>query len=169
LIVVRQVTLADLAACHAVEVACFPPAEAASLENIRRRIELFPEGFLVAEQAGELIGIVNSGATNADDISDEEFKKLIGHDSAGANIVIFSLAVLPVYQRQGIAAQLMWAFIERSRQLGKHKILLICKPPLIAYYARFGFVDAGPSSSTHGGSLWHEMMLDLSANEYHER
>ena len=165
MVVIRQVTLVDLAACHAVEVACFPPAEAASLENIRRRIELFPEGFLVAEQAGELIGIVNSGATNADDISDEAFKQLIGHDSAGANIVIFSLAVLPVYQRQGIAAQLMQAFVAQSRLLGKRKILLICKPPLIAYYARFGFVDAGLSRSTHGGSRWHEMVLELNADE----
>ncbi len=160
---IRQVTLADLAACHAVETACFPPAEAAPLENIRRRIELFPEGFLVAERAGELIGMVNSGATHDDDISDEGFKRLINHDSAGANIVIFSLAVLPVYQRQGIAGELLKAFIARSRRLGKRRVLLICKPAMIAYYARFGFVDAGPSGSTHGGARWHEMRLELAA------
>ena len=158
---IRQVTPADLAACHFLEVACFPPAEAAPIENICRRIELFPEGFLIAEQAGALIGMVNSGATDDDDINDEGFKRLINHDSAGANIVIFSLAVLPVYQRQGIATQLMRAFIERSRQLSKRRILLICKPPLIAYYVRFGFVDAGLSTSTHGGAQWHEMFLDL--------
>lgn len=163
MVIIRQVTLTDLAACHAVEAACFPPAEAAPLENIRRRIELFPEGFLVAELAGELIGMVNSGATHDDDISDEGFKRLINHDPAGANIVIFSLAVLPVYQRQGIAGQLLKAFIARARQLGKRRILLICKPPMIAYYARFGFVDAGPSSSTHGGAHWHEMSLELAA------
>ncbi len=163
MVLIRQVVLADLTACHVVETTCFPPAEAAPLANIRRRIELFPEGFLVAERAGTVIGMVNSGATDDDDISSEGFKRLISHDSAGANIVIFSLAVLPAYQGQGIAAQLMRAFIERSRQLAKRRILLICKPPLIAYYARFGFKDMGPSSSTHGGSRWHEMVLDLSA------
>ena len=116
----------------------------------------------MAAQAGVLIGMVNSGATNDDDISDEAFKRLVNHDSGGANIVIFSLAVLPAYQGQGIAAQLMRAFIEQSRQLGKRRILLICKPTLIAFYARFGFVDVGLSTSTHGGAAWHEMRLDLS-------
>ena len=158
---IRQVRPEDLAACHALETACFPPQEAAPIENIRRRIELFPEGFLVLEHEGNLIGMVNSGATDADDISDAGFKRLINHDSAGANIVIFSLAVLPAYQQQGLAAQLMQAFIERSRQLGKRRIVLICKQPLIAYYARFGFVENGLSSSTHGGAHWYEMRLDL--------
>src|SRR5690606_19548550 len=109
------------------------------------------EGFLVLEHDGKLIGMVNSGATNDDDMSDQDLKPLISHNPAGTNIVIFSLAVLPAYQQQGFAAQLLQAFIERSRQLGKRRIVLICKPALIPYYARFGFVEQGLSSATHGG------------------
>ena len=158
---IRQVKPEDLAACHALETACFPPQEAAPIENIRRRIEGFPEGFLVLEHNGKLIGMVNSGATNNDDMSDQDLKPLISHNPAGTNIVIFSLAVLPAYQQQGFAAQLLQAFIERSRQLGKRRIVLICKAALIPYYARFGFVEQGLSSATHGGAQWHEMHLNL--------
>ncbi len=160
---IRQVRPEDLVACYALEWDSFTNSEAASIENISRRIDLFPEGFLVMEQAGKIIGMVNSGATHKDDISDEALKRLAGHDSAGANIVIFSLSVLPAYQRRGLGTQLMQAFIERARQLGKQQILLMCKAPLIAYYARFGFVERGLSPSTHGGSQWYEMSLDLSA------
>jgi ribosomal protein S18 acetylase RimI-like enzyme len=156
-LLIRNVKLSDLDQCFAVESAGFHEEEAASRESIQIRIETFPQGFLVAELDGRIIGMINSASTNKDDISDEELKKMVGHDTDGQNLVVFSLVVLPEYQKQGIARQLMLRFIEEADRLGKKKILLMCKSNLIEYYERMGFSHIGLSSSTHGGVEWHEM------------
>ncbi|WP_272700277.1 GNAT family N-acetyltransferase [Desulfovibrio sp. Fe33] len=158
---IRHADMDDLPACHTIEANCFPPAEAAWASSLRNRIEIYPEGFLVAEWEGRVVGQVNAGSTDKDDITDEEFKQLIGHDPDGRNMVIFSLSVLPSFQKRGIAGKLLTNFIEHARDLGKAAIKLLCKEPLIPYYARFGFADDGLSSSTHGGAAWHSMTLVL--------
>ena len=105
--------------------------------------------------------MVNGACTNKEDISDEELKQLIGHDVEGRNMVIFALAVIPEFQKQGIARQLILRFIEEARQNKKEKIFLMCKDYLIGYYEDLGFIHAGLSRSTHGGAEWHEMRLSL--------
>jgi predicted N-acetyltransferase YhbS len=157
-LLIRNVKLSDLDQCFAVESAGFPDEEeAASKESIKTRIKTFPQGFLVAELDGRVIGIINSAATDKEDLADEELKKMVGHDPNGKSLVVFSLVVLPEYQKQGIARQLMLRFIEEADRLGKKKILLMCKSNLIEYYERMGFSHVGLSSSTHGGAEWHEM------------
>jgi hypothetical protein len=79
---IRQVLLDDLDQCAAIEAACYGP-EGATRERIAHRIASYPEGFLIAELEGSVIGFVNSGATDKDDISDETLKDLIGHTPAG--------------------------------------------------------------------------------------
>jgi ribosomal protein S18 acetylase RimI-like enzyme len=160
-IVIRTVTGRDLDACCVVESASFPPTEAASRGSITRRIEQFPQGFLVAVVDGRVVGQINSGATDKDDITDEELKALVGHDPDGANMVVFSLSVLPEYRGRGIGSALTRQFIAESRQLGKQRVLLLCKAGLIPFYKRLGFRHAGLSASVHGGSTWHEMILTL--------
>ena len=160
-LMIRNVQPKDLDECYIVETSGFSPEEAATRETIQLRIDLFPEGFFVAELDGRIVGMVNGAATNKDDISDEELKQLIGHDAGGRNMVIFALAVLPEFQKRGIAKQLMLQFIEEARRNKKEKVLLMCKHYLIAYYEGMGFVHAGLSKSTHGGSEWHEMRLSL--------
>ncbi len=105
--------------------------------------------------------MLNSAATNKDDISDEELKQLVGHDPDGKNMVVFALAVLPEFQKRGIARRLMSRFVEEARQRKKENVFLMCKHHLIAYYEGMGFIDAGLSRSTHGGAEWHEMRLKL--------
>lgn len=161
--VIRPATAEDVPACARIESLCFPEAEAASLEKIEKRQRLFPEGFLVAEVGGELVGFVNSGATNETDLSDEALKDMVGHDPAGANLVIFSLAVTPARQGQGVARRLLETFAATAGSLGRKAILLLCKERLVRYYARFGFDDLGESASAHGGARWHQMRLDLNA------
>lgn len=158
---IRMVEPDDLTACHTIEARCFPPAEAAWTSSLDTRIQTYPEGFLVAEYEGQVIGQVNSGSTSKDDISDEEFKQLIGHDPEGDKIVIFSLSVLPEFQKQGVGDKLLGGFIQQARELGKSKVLLLCKDNLIPYYTRYGFENTGLSASTHGGATWHEMSLSL--------
>lgn len=160
-ITIRMVEPDDLTACHTIECLSFPPSEAAWTSSLRNRINDYPEGFFVAECDGKIVAQVNSGSTNKDDITDEEFKQLIGHDPDGHNIVIFSLSVHPEYRKRGIAYKLMERFIEQSRDLGKSQILLLCKKELIDFYGRLGFKDSGVSESDHGGAEWHEMALPL--------
>ena len=159
--IIRHVLGKDLDACFAVETSGFPPEEAATRQTIKLRIDRFPQGFLVAEVNGRVVGILNSATTNKSDIADEELKQLIGHDPDGKNMVVFALAVLPEFQKQGIARQLMSRFVEESRQRKKENVFLLCKQHLIAYYERMGFRHVGLSKSTHGGAEWHEMRLAL--------
>ena len=51
------------------------------------------------------------------------------------------------------------------RTQGRKRVLLLCKEALTPFYARLGFVDRGPSASTHGGALWREMALALTSQD----
>jgi ribosomal protein S18 acetylase RimI-like enzyme len=163
-VIIRRVEVQDLADCFHVESACYS-SEGATRERIRKRIALFPEGFLVALIEDHIIGMINSGSTNRDDITEEAFKDMVGHEKDGGNIVIFSLAVLPRFQGLGISRKLMSTFLDVARALKKKKILLLCKTDLIPYYQHFGFSYGGPSRSEHGGFAWHEMFLALDTTE----
>lgn len=157
-VIIRRVVKGDLDACFTIESTCYT-TDAASREKIEKRIAIFPEGFLVAEADGQVVGMVNSGATDKDDITDDAFKDMTDHIPNGKHIVIFSLAVLPAYQGVGISGRLMEKFIEVSKDLKKEKILLMCKTGLISYYRKYGFHYAGKSKSTLGSFEWHEMYL----------
>jgi ribosomal protein S18 acetylase RimI-like enzyme len=158
---IRNVTAHDLDACYRVELHCFPPSEAAPRERIEKRIRVFPEGFFVAELDGSIIGFINGSSTDKEDVTDQAFKEMADHDPRGKNIVVIALAVVPEFQKQGIARKLMLRFIEGAKRLEKQKIMLICKPDLVDYYRAYGFVDAGESASTYGGAKWHDMVLPL--------
>ena len=157
---IRRVKDNDLDDCCRVESACYT-SDGATRKKIQKRIKLFPEGFLVAESKGEIIGLINSASTDKEDITDEELKDMVGHVKDGKNVVIFSLAVLPKFQRNGISRQLMLMFIEVSKDLKKEKILLLCKSELIPYYQNYDFLCRGKSRSKHGGFEWYEMYLPL--------
>jgi ribosomal protein S18 acetylase RimI-like enzyme len=159
-LIIRQVSPADLDRCAEIEAACYGP-EGATRERIAARIQLYPQGFLVGSLNGQIVGFINSGATPKDDLSNEALKDMIGHEADGQNMIIFSLAVHPQFQKQAYSTQLMLKFIEVAQQLGKARILLLCQPELVAYYRRYGFVHRGESNSTHGGLHWQEMFLSL--------
>src|SRR4030067_1388631 len=157
-IIIRHVVKGDLDACFTIESTC-STTDAATREKIEKRIAIFPDGFLVAEANGLVVGMINSGATDKDDITEDAFKDMSDHIHNGKHIVIFSLAVLPAFQGVGISRRLMEKFIEASGDLKKEKILLMCKSGLISYYRKYGFHYAGKSKSTLGGFEWHEMYL----------
>ena len=159
---IRQVNKNDVDGCYRIESTCYT-SDGATREKMLKRVMLFSEGFLIAESKGKIIGFVNSASTDKEDIADEEFKDMVGHVKEGKNIVVFSLAVLPEFQGNGISKQLMARFVEVSKGLKKEKIMLICKSDLITYYKNFGFLYGGKSKSQHGGFEWHEMYLLFNA------
>ena len=158
---IRTVSEQDLDRCYEIETVAYAGDEAATKQKILKRIKTYPEGFIVLENNREIIGFINSGATHEVELSDEEFKELVGHDSDGLHIVILSVVVHPAYQGKGMASKLMKNFIARMRNLGKSDIYLICQTELIDMYARYGFIDLGLSESDHGGLCWNEMSLSL--------
>lgn len=158
---IRHVVLGDLASCCQIEQLGYGSSEAATEEKILKRIKVYPEGFLVAAANDEVIGFVNSGATNKVDLSDESLKDMIGHDPDGRNMVIMSVVVHEKYQGQGTAGLLLKKFISNAKKSGKDNIFLICKSPLIAFYDKYGFEYLRESKSRHGGFKWHEMVHKL--------
>ena len=139
----------------------FRPAKPPRSRTSARAPCFSQSGFLVAECDGEIVGFVNSGASDQDDLADESLKDMVGHDPSGRNLVVFSVAVQPSAQGQGVATQLLPAFIEQARLLGKESVLLLCKAHLVGFYERFGFQDEGLSNSVHGGARWHTMRRDM--------
>jgi ribosomal protein S18 acetylase RimI-like enzyme len=157
----REARISDLDRCYEIESTAYAGDEAASQEKIRKRIEVYPEGFLVLEFEGAIVGLINSGATDHVQLSDEDFKDLVGHDPQGKKIVIMSVAVLPDFQRKGLAGELIIEFIGKMKAMAKSEIFLICQTGLIDMYASYGFEYIGVSDSEHGGLDWHEMSLSL--------
>lgn len=147
---IREVIADDLDRCFEIETESYAGDEAATKEKILTRIKGYPEGFIVLENQDEIIGFINSGAAHNVELSDEEFKELIGHDSTGKFIVIMSVVVHPKYQGKNMANTLMKQFIKRMKALDKKEIYLICQTELINMYAKHGFIHLGESDSSHG-------------------
>lgn len=157
---IRQVRPEDLDSCASIEDVCYH-GHGASRERIGKRIREYPEGFLVGLEGKDIVGFVNSGCFRKDSIAEESLKDLDGHDPAGGNVVIFSLAVRPDRQKRGISRLLMERFITDARAAGKERILLVCREHLLGYYGSYGFRWRAPSALTFGGHAWSEMVLPL--------
>lgn len=157
---IRQASIDDLDAVTAVELACFPAAEAAGRESMQRRLELFGPSFMVAvdKESQNVIGLINGTVSNADVISDDMYEE-IKYDVRADYQMIFGLDVLPEYRCRGIAEMLMNAMIKLAWEEGRRGLVLTCKEALIAYYEKFGFVNKGVSKSVHGGAQWYDMVL----------
>ena len=74
---------ADAERCYAIEIGAYEGDEAATLEKIRTRITQYPQGFLVLENNGEIVGFINSGCAHEVVMSDEAFKELVGRQAIG--------------------------------------------------------------------------------------
>ena len=93
--VFRTVISADVERCYEIETSAYTGDEAATKEKIAIRIAQYPEGFLVMQLDGRVVGFINSGCAHEVQMSKEEFKQLVGHDPAAPNVVIMSVVVAP--------------------------------------------------------------------------
>ncbi|MDR0208525.1 MAG: GNAT family N-acetyltransferase [Pseudomonas putida] len=157
----RQATPQDVDRCYQIEISAYEGDEAATREKIATRIAQYPEGFLVLELEGVVIGFINSGCAFEVVMSDEGFKELVGHDAQAPNVVIMSVVVDPAFQGRGLAGLLMSHFVEQMRQRGKATIHLMCKDRHVGLYEKMGYRYVQPSASDHGGMAWHEMVMTL--------
>ena len=159
--VLRNATGADADRCFEIETAAYEGDEAATFERIAKRIEVYPQGFLILEMDGQIAGFINSGCAREVEMSDDAFKQLVGHDPDAPNVVIMSVVVAPAYQGKGLSTALMSEFVTRMRAMGKTTIHLMCKKRHVPLYQKFEYRYLHPSASDHGGMSWHEMSMAL--------
>ncbi|SDZ36911.1 GNAT family N-acetyltransferase [Pseudomonas salomonii] len=159
----RNALPADAARCFEIETSAYEGDEAATLEKIATRIAQYPEGFLILEADGAVVGFINCGCAYQVVMSDEAFKELVGHAAEAPNVVIMSVVVDPAQQGKGYSRLLMTEFVQRMRAMGKQTIHLMCKEQHVPLYTRMGYGYVQPSPSEHGGMAWHEMVMTLPA------
>lgn len=159
-LIIRNVRPDDLNTVAAIESRCFPEGEAADRTALADRIQTMPQWFLVAEEDGRLVGLINGPATKLAYIQDALFAPG-AHNPDGTTLAILGLAVDAPYQRRGIAARLLREYLRAARIGGMDRVVLTCKERLIPYYQKFGFVNQGISQSVHGGAVWYDMEIVL--------
>lgn len=159
----RNIRQEEIAQTAEIEKICFPPNEACSYEHMEDRVKKAPELFLVAEDrdTGKIAGFLNGLATDREHLTDDFFTDADVHDPKGKNIMLLGLDVLPEYQRQGLARELVRRYKEREKANGREKLILTCLPDKVEMYEKFGFKDHGIGDSVWGGEAWHEMSVEL--------
>ena len=156
---IRKATLDDLKEIAAVEAECFPAAEAASEESLRKRLSIFADHFWLLFDGDKMVGFVNGMVTDEPDLSDEMYDDASMHNPDGKWQMIFGVDTIPEYRRQGCAGKVLSRVIEDARKQGREGLVLTCKDKLIHYYAKFGFENEGLSKSVHGDAVWYQMRL----------
>ena len=160
---IRKGTLDDLDAVAAVEAACFPPAEAASRKQFAERLRIYGDHFWLMFDGDRLVSFTAGFVTDDADLTDEMFARPDLHNENGRWQMIFSVATLPEYRRQGCAGELLRRMVSEAEAQGRDGLVLTCKDALVHYYATFGFVSEGRTDkSVHGGAAWNQMRLTFS-------
>ena len=162
---IREATVLELEEIIKIEKECFPPAEAAKEEDIRKRFNAFKENFIVAIKDGKVVGFINGCTTDTPELPDELYHDTSLHKPEGEYQTVFGLDVLPQYRKKGIAGKLLNYLIKVSIDRGKKGIVLTCKDYLVPYYEKFGFEHRGVSNSSHGGAKWNDMVLLIEENQ----
>ena len=117
-----------------IEAICFPPAEAASHEDVVNRMGAFPENFVVAVKNDQIVGFINGGTTDKPVLPDEFYHDITLHKKDGEIQTVFGLNVIPEYRHQGIAGELVEYFKNLAKERGKKALILTCKEHMIPFY-----------------------------------
>ena len=156
-ITIRNAKLEEASVLAQIEAECFPKAEAASAEEIQKRMSTFLESFFVAEVQGEIAGFINGAVTDRPSLPDELYHNAALHKPDGAYQTVFGLDVREGYRNQGIAGKLLDFLSDTAKERGKKGVILTCKEHLLKFYGSHGFENFGVADSTHGGACWYDM------------
>lgn len=158
---IRHVTASDLPMLHAIEQACFTPEEAATYEAFTERIAYIADSFFVAQQNGEIIGLINGPVVSQRYITDDLFETIKQNPDAGGHQTVLGLAVHPAYRKQGVASALLAALEQQALLKERETITLTCQASLVPFYEQYGYVNEGISSSAHAGITWYNLVKSL--------
>lgn len=160
----REINPNEMSQAIAIEQICFPPHEACSAKSMSERIAAASELFLVAvdNSTGKIAGFFNGIATNEISFRDEFFTDITLHEADGKNVMLLGLDVLPEYRRQGLAKEIVYQYLKKEKENGRHSLVLTCLENKVEMYQKMGFSDMGLANSAWGGEEWHEMRYMLS-------
>ena len=147
----------------AIEQECFPPHEVCSPKDMRERIAVAPDLFLVAidRTTGNIAGFLNGISTSEDSFRDEFFTDIRLYEPEGKNVMLLGLDVLTKYRGQGLAREIVHQYRIREQENGRSMLILTCLQEKVEMYLKFGFIDRGIANSTWGNEKWHEMALEM--------
>jgi ribosomal protein S18 acetylase RimI-like enzyme len=161
LLKIRNVHINDLHRLVAIEYQCFPTEEAATKEAFEKRIHTIPDSFFVAEEDGEIVGLVNGPVIDTEYITDDLFSEIKVNPVAGGHQSILGIAVSPYFQKRGIALALLKHLERAARTYKRETITLTCKENLIQFYENRGYMNHGVSNSEHGSVTWFNLSKKL--------
>ncbi len=132
-----------LSELEGVEKSAWPDDLIASSDKFSSRIEIFPEGFFVAEVDGVIKGMSTSQVTNYDsnvtmswdELTDNGYIKK-SHNLSGNAIYVVSVAVAADAQGLGLGSKLVEEQKKLSQKLGKKYLFLGARIPGYDEYCR---------------------------------
>lgn len=141
----RKMRAADIPAVVRCEAACYQDYARETLMNARNyelQLAAFPEGMIVAEKDGELVGYCTSLIVQLDGLPHEyTYRELTGacthstHDPQGDTLYGADIAVHPDYRGQGVAAKLYEARKKLLRRFNLRRMLAFGRIPGYADWA----------------------------------
>ena len=159
---IRQAKMSDLDAIVAIEQANFSPEEAISLAVLAQHIEHNRTSFLVAEEAGQILGYLEGPVVPWRHLDDSSFEYVEDFSQdPGGYISITSLSISPDAQSLGLGRILLEQMKEIARRDGRLGINLTCHDYLIGYYEKNGFINEGLSKSTYAGEVWYDLVWEV--------
>lgn len=128
---IRQMRTDDVAKILAMQDLCFPGMDPWEEAQLMSHLTIFPEGQLVAELDGEVIGSCSSLIINFDeyddrhtwdDVTDEGY--ITNHNPDGYNLYGIEVMVHPAYRRMKVGQRLYEARKELARELNLKSIII---------------------------------------------
>jgi len=129
--VIRQTTMDDIEPLLAMQRLCFPGMDPWKVDQLRSHLSVFPEGQMVAELDGEIIGSCSSLIINFDeyddrhswsDVTDDGY--ITNHNPEGYNMYGIEVMVHPEYRRMKVGQRLYEARKEIARQFNLKSIII---------------------------------------------
>ncbi len=133
--------------------------EAASHEEVVKRMGAFPENFVVAVKDEQIVGFINGGTTDKPVLPDEFYHDITLHRKDGEIQTVLELNVIPEYRHQGIARRACGIFQGACERARKKALILTCKEHMIPFYESHGLKKLGVADSCHGGATWYDMQI----------
>lgn len=157
--IIRSAKMEDLSALAKIGEECYPPEEAITKSEYKKRLNVYPEHFWILEDNGEIKAFINGPVINTLQIDDDLFHNAELHDENGDWQAILGVNTSPKHQKKGYASQIMKQLIADAQKQGRKGCILSCKEGLVDYYQKFGFKKIGVSKSVLAGHVWYDMAL----------
>lgn len=128
---IRQMTFADIEAILDIQKLSFPGMEPWKVEHLRSHLTVFPEGQLVAELDGKVIGSCSSLIINFDEYDDRHSWSdvtdggyITNHNPDGYNLYGIEVMVHPEYRRMKVGQRLYEGRKDIARQYNLKSIII---------------------------------------------